>query len=52
MEVTRADLVAEYVGGTAVKMNKVIDKALDGILFIDEAYSLGEGGDNDFGRKR
>lgn len=51
VEVTRADLVAEYVGGTAVKMNKVIDKALDGILFIDEAYSLGEGGDNDFGRE-
>lgn len=51
VEVTRADLVAEYVGGTAVKTNKVIDKALDGILFIDEAYSLSEGGDNDFGKE-
>ena len=51
VEVTRADLVAEFVGGTAVKTNKVIDKALDGILFIDEAYSLAEGGDNDFGKE-
>lgn len=51
VEVTRADLVAEYVGGTAVKTNKVIDKALDGILFIDEAYSLAEGGENDFGKE-
>lgn len=51
VEVTRADLVAEYVGGTAIKTNKVIDKALDGILFIDEAYSLSEGGENDFGRE-
>jgi len=51
VEVTRADLVAEFVGGTAVKTNKVIDRALDGILFIDEAYSLAEGGDNDFGKE-
>jgi len=51
VEVSRADLVAEYVGGTAMKTNKVIDKALDGILFIDEAYSLAEGGDNDFGKE-
>ena len=51
VEVSRADLVAEYVGGTAVKTNKVIDKALDGILFIDEAYSLAEGGENDFGKE-
>ncbi|WP_252891593.1 AAA family ATPase [Thermoclostridium stercorarium] len=51
VEVTRADLVAEYVGGTAVKTNKVIDKAIDGILFIDEAYSLAEGGENDFGKE-
>lgn len=51
VEVSRADLVAQYVGGTAVKTNQVIDKALDGILFIDEAYSLLEGGDNDFGKE-
>lgn len=41
-------MVAEYVGQTAVKTNKVIDEALDGVLFIDEAYSL-LGGENDFG---
>lgn len=51
IEVSRADLVAEHVGGTAIKTNKVIDSALDGILFIDEAYSLSEGSDNDFGKE-
>jgi len=51
VEVTRSDLVGQYVGGTSVKTNKVIDKALDGILFIDEAYSLSEGGENDFGKE-
>lgn len=51
VEVTRSDLVAQYVGGTAVKTNKVIDKAIDGILFIDEAYALSEGGENDFGKE-
>lgn len=51
VEVSRADLVAQYVGGTAAKTNQMIDKALDGILFIDEAYSLAEGGDNDFGKE-
>lgn len=48
IEVDRSKLVAEYVGQTAVKTNKVIDEALDGVLFIDEAYSL-LGGENDFG---
>lgn len=51
IEVTRSDLVAQYVGGTAIKTNKVIDEALDGILFIDEAYALSEGGENDFGKE-
>lgn len=51
VETDRAGLVAEYVGQTAVKTNKIIDKALDGVLFIDEAYSLASGGDNDFGRE-
>jgi len=49
VETDRAGLVAEYVGQTAVKTNKVIDQALDGVLFIDEAYSLVNGLGGDYG---
>lgn len=49
VETDRSGLVAEYVGQTAVKTNKIIDSALDGVLFIDEAYSLVTGSGNDFG---
>ena len=49
IETDRSGLVASYVGQTAQKTNKVIDDALDGVLFIDEAYALAQGGSNDFG---
>ena len=51
IEVERADLVGEYIGHTAQKVREQIKKALGGILFIDEAYSLARGGDKDFGKE-
>lgn len=51
VETDRSGLVAEYVGQTAIKTNKIIDSAIDGVLFIDEAYSLVQGGGNDFGQE-
>ena len=49
VETDRSGLIGEYVGQTAVKTNKIVDSALDGVLFIDEAYSLMQGGQNDYG---
>ena len=51
VEVTRKNLVAGYVGQTAIKTNEKIEEAIGGVLFIDEAYSLVEGGENDFGQE-
>ena len=51
VEVERADMVGEFIGHTAQKTREQIKKALGGILFIDEAYSLARGGEKDFGKE-
>ena len=54
VEAQRSDLVGEYLGATAIKTNELIDSALGGLLFIDEAYSLvneGDGQNDRFGNE-
>lgn len=51
VETDRSGLVAEYLGQTAVKVNKTVDTALNGVLFIDEAYSLVGENKDDFGKE-
>ncbi len=51
VECDRQSLVGGYVGQTAIKTGEIIDRAMGGVLFIDEAYSLTEGGNSDYGKE-
>lgn len=51
VETDRSGLVAEYVGQTTVKTHEIFRSAIGGVLFIDEAYSLGSSGRDDFGKE-
>ena len=49
VETYRSGLIGKYVGQTAPRVNEMCDSALNGVLFIDEAYALTQGGDQDYG---
>ena len=51
IECDRQSLIGGYIGQTAIKTGEAIDKAMGGVLFIDEAYSLTEGGQSDYGKE-
>lgn len=51
VETDRSGLIAEYTGQTAVKVNKTVNSALDGVLFIDEAYALVGENQDDYGKE-
>lgn len=50
VEADRSTIVGNHIGDTEVNINGKIENALDGVLFIDEAYTLAEGSENDFGK--
>lgn len=51
VETDRAGMVASHIGGTAEKVTRLVESALDGVLFVDEAYALETGSDKDFGQE-
>jgi AAA+ superfamily predicted ATPase len=51
VETDRAGMVASHIGGTAEKVNKLVESALDGVLFVDEAYALEVDSAQDFGQE-